>query len=671
MPTQGTAATHTDAMPYWLASLDADALTELMTRRPDVLVPLPSTLVELADRLSSPSSVRLAVQDFDRLRVDILAAAQTLSGEVTADTVAGRFIPRADRSLVADTLARLCELGLIWPVGDSFRLVAPLRAAGVRGVGRMVLHLEPPTPRLASIGVDAIDELAGAAVLPTLQGVAQLIELCSVTPLETLRSGGVGVKELRRVAKALGADDPTVRLWLALAYHADLVDADDGRIMPTSAADDWLAGTPSQRLVPLLMTWWRMPASPTVPDGNGKLPTALIHAYQDHDRETRQDLIGWLAAQQPGAALVDRAELLTLLSWRQPYDYGEPGAMDDVAAAILAEAERLGVWAAEGISTWGRALMSDERVDLAAIVERVLPPPTGTVRLQADLTAVVGGIPTVELGTLLDLAADAGERDTASVWRFSPTSVRRALTAGYTADRLLAELASMSAHTLPQPLEYLVRDAARRHGELTVAPVGCCVLADDPALLTEVVAHRGLTELRARLLAPGVLASAKSAPETLALLRKHGYAPVTVDDSGAPSLERVIPERARRRPRPTPVALPRPPAVVPPKSDLRALAAELLDDRIVDPDPSPHVYNTALRQHGDHLSNQELALLFDAVVSESPVRITYLDQSGRSSSRVITPLDIMGDLVEAWCHLREDERHFLVSRIQRVDPVTS
>jgi predicted DNA-binding transcriptional regulator YafY len=78
-----------------------------------------------------------------------------------------------------------------------------------------------------------------------------------------------------------------------------------------------------------------------------------------------------------------------------------------------------------------------------------------------------------------------------------------------------------------------------------------------------------------------------------------------------------------------------------------------------------------VRQHGDHLSNQELALLTDALDTETPVQITYLDQNDHSSSRVITPLDVLGGLVEAWCHLREDERHFLISRIQRVDPVTS
>jgi hypothetical protein len=661
-------------MPYWLASRTVDELAELLARRPDVLVPMPSSLVELAERLAAPQSVRLVVHGFDRTRVDMLAAAQSVRGDPTVDTVVARFEQPVDRALVADALAELCRFGLAWPVGDGrFRLVRSLQAAGSRGALRIRLHTEPPEPRLVSPGVDVLDKSAGAAALVTVQGVGQLIELCAGTPLETLRSGGVGVKEIRRAAKALSTSELSVRLWLTVAYHADLVDNDDGEIVPTVAADGWLAGTPAERLVPLLMTWWRLPSAPTAPDTNGKPPTALLHAHYDTDRQLRHDLIGWLAQRRPGDALADRAELLDTLCWRTPYDYGEPATLVDTADAILREAAEFGVWVDEGLSTWGRALASGAtcRDDvLADAVARAVPAATGHVRLQADLTAVVTGVPTAELSALLDLAADAGERDTASVWRFSPTSVRRALAAGYTASGLLEALTEVSTHALPQPLEYLVRDAERRHGELTVAPVGCCVLGDDPALLAEVVAHRGLIGLRPRLLAPGVLASAAPVEETLALLRKHGYAPVTVDGAGLPVVERVRPRRARPRPRPTQSPTPRP-VVAPPVGDLRSLAEELLAAGVVEPVVLPPGPAADIRQYGDHLSNRELALLTDALETEQPIRITYLDQNDRVSSRTITPLAVLGGLMEAWCHLRDDERHFLISRIQRVDAPAS
>ena len=44
-----------------------------------------------------------------------------------------------------------------------------------------------------------------------------------------LRDGGIGVRELRRVAKQLDTDEPTVRLWLETAAAAGLIAADRGR----------------------------------------------------------------------------------------------------------------------------------------------------------------------------------------------------------------------------------------------------------------------------------------------------------------------------------------------------------------------------------------------------------------------------------------------------------
>lgn len=160
---------------------------------------------------------------------------------------------------------------------------------------------------------------------------------------------------------------------------------------------------------------------------------------------------------------------------------------------------------------------------------------------QADLTAVVAGSPSAHVAELLDEVADREGRGTASTWRFSPASVRRALDTGATSTEILDRLATVAAGDLPQPLVYLVNDVARRHGHLAVVPLACAVLSEDPALLAEVARTRSLAPLAPRLLAPTVLASAKPVPETLALLRAAGYAPVRRDVQ-----EQLVLERGRR-----------------------------------------------------------------------------------------------------------------------------
>lgn len=775
-----------DTLPAWLATLDEDALAELLRLRPGIVDPPPGSLVTLADRLSLPESVRRAMKHLNRTEVDVVAAAQTLDGELTVSGVLSR-VGDVDRVVIEDALTGLGRLGLAWPTGDdTFALVAPLRGGGsamlrlgnaldvllmtlddravsvltnrlgieeietraqaldaitatltdadrvrsiaagmspdatylleemvwqepvlrttrhpwedtddwgtpqqrelvdaglllprdatavelprevalaLRGPGAaMTLHLRPPEPRTVDVDVAGIDRTAGAAAVPTVYGVAQLVELCSTAPLVALRTGGVGVKELRRAAKTLGTEENRVRFWLTLAYHADLLDNDDGSILPTDDADEWLAADTAQRLVPLLMTWWRLPSAPTMPGEDGKPGPALTLPMDTTDRELRHDLVGWFAERPPGEAVTDLTDVLDVLTWRSPYVHGDTVA--GPAFATVEEAERLGVLAGGALSSWGRALVSD--TDLAEPLRDALPAATGSARLQADLTAMVAGIPTTALGALLDLAAEPGERDTASTWRFTPASVRRALDSGYTADRLLAELGAASTHELPQPLVYLVGDVARRHGEVEVLKVACCLRSDDAPLLAEIVAHRGLAELKPHLIAPTVVGSAKPVRETLALLRKHGYSPMATSDNGTPVVERPVSRRARNSSkqwhRPAPTRQPLTPA------ELRQLAKTLLADGVTEAptfDPAPTT-RQRLSAHAEHLTGAELELLADAINNEKQVEIDYTDQNDRRTRRVITPLDHNEDFLVAWCHLRDDERNFLLSRIRSV-----
>ena len=67
---------------------------------------------------------------------------------------------------------------------------------------------------------------------------------------------------------------------------------------------------------------------------------------------------------------------------------------------------------------------------------------------------------------MVEQAADVESRGTATVYRFGADSVRRALDAGTTADECTLEEASPNG--VPQPLSYLVRDVARRHGLVRV-----------------------------------------------------------------------------------------------------------------------------------------------------------------------------------------------------------
>ncbi len=184
--------------------------------------------------------------------------------------------------------------------------------------------------------------------------------------------------------------------------------------------------------------------------------------------------------------------------------------------------------------------------------------PEGSDRLlvAGDLTVVApdGLAPGVE--ARLALLAD---REPGGAWRIHEPSLRRALDEGLTAADVLGFLRERSTTPLPQALEYLVADAARRHGRLRVGEAST-YLRGDPALVAEVVRSANGRRLGLRELAPGVAVTQRPQRDLLAGLRKAGEAPLAEEIDGSPRLELRKAVRHQGRPLPGDLGAPRPAA---------------------------------------------------------------------------------------------------------------
>jgi hypothetical protein len=212
------------------------------------------------------------------------------------------------------------------------------------------------------------------------------------------------------------------------------------------------------------------------------------------------------------------------------------------------------------------------------------------------------------------------------VWRFTPASVRRALDAGTTPDDLVEAL--RAAGTLPQAVEYLIHDVARRHGSLRVRAVGCVLHGLDPVLLAEVAADRKLAALGLTALAPTVLASTRTPADTLSALRAAGYAPVAEDATGEVMLEVPTQRRAER-----PVTVRRVRRQVPcvrrprrrrwPRSCWRRRSTSL---RAAAPCSGGPAYDFR------GLPFDDAVRLSEALENATPVRIVYVDGDGRRTT---------------------------------------
>jgi hypothetical protein len=276
------------------------------------------------------------------------------------------------------------------------------------------------------------------------------------------------------------------------------------------------------------------------------------------------------AGPPPVAGAVGIGALAELLAWRQPMVWPGPvgGGPDELQAtvrAVLGVAAFLGLAVVEGgrvegggtpagRSSAGRAqagLAAHEWVagtgpgGLAAAAAAALPDGPDRFLLAGDLTVVAPGGLAPGVETRLAGLADR-EAAGPGTWRISDASLRRALDEGRTAEEVLDFLRRHSSTPLPQALEYLVADVARRHGRLRVGGA-TTYLRGDPASVAGAVRSAAGRRLGLRELAPGVAVTGRSQRELLAALRKAGESPLAEEPDGSPRPEGSRPVRHVQR----------------------------------------------------------------------------------------------------------------------------
>jgi len=314
---------------------------------------------------------------------------------------------------------------------------------------------------------------------------------------------------------------------------------------------------------------------------------------------------------------------------------------------VLREATTLGLVAHDAVTSATRELLvvargpgDDPDGAAAAALRRALPEPIDHVLLQADLTAVAPGRLEPELAAALDRVADVESAGSATVYRISEASVRRALDLGQTAADLHELFSKRSATPVPQGLTYMVDDVARRHGRLRGGAAASFLRSEDEALIAEVMVHPEAERLELRRIAPTVLISTQPLVEVLEALRAAGLSPVAEDDVGGVLDLRPRGRRtAARRPE-------RAVGTAPTLSDdqITALVAQLrAGDRAASNARGRGATGNPTRSP---TTSATVAVLAEAARSGRSVWIGYVDAHGTASQRVVRPLRVGGGVLE-------------------------
>ncbi|HVL83564.1 MAG TPA: helicase-associated domain-containing protein [Pseudonocardia sp.] len=537
----------------------------------------------------------------------------------------------------------LLRAGLLVPVYGYGELPREV-AVSAWAIGRVALTGPPSLPA----ATPAPREAATAAVEELLRGMTALLDEAGAAGIAALKKGGVGARERARLAKALAATADDVGLWIDLAAAAGLLAPVDARYAPTAGYDPWREAPPGERWAALGRAWWGLEFAPTcraLDDGTDVPPPLPLASGAGMLRRAL------LTAAAGGRSATAAGEAV---DWYCPLHGHDELARGDAVEAALTEAAALGVLAGDALSELGDQLVTGGD-DLGRRCAALLPRARGLLVLQSDLTAVVSGQPSAAAARVLAAAAVAESRGAAATWRFTPASVRAALDAGWTADALRAELTAVSGRELPQPLDYLLADVARRHGSVRVRGVRACVVGGEPEI-AEILHTRSLARLRLARLAPTVLASPLDLDDVLAALRAAGFAPLAEDAGGTVIVEERPERRAGTASRGTR-----------PRADPAELARRLLAAPVAAPVPESTTH-AVLAELTPQLDPAELALLADAVDHGREVSILYRDKQGNRTRREIRPSQLYGRWIDAWCHLRGGRRDFTVANIEGVSP---
>lgn len=451
--------------------------------------------------------------------VELAGALQALTDDALDHLVRARHVPQhaatyfdvaeqllrpesiaaALETVDADALAGLAT-GTTTPALDALGL-------GVAGVAfdDVRRHAATAPERDAGLAHAADDARAAERAFATTLLVGEIVRGAAAQPLQVLARGAVAMSDARRLADALATEPEAVLDAIAIARGARLLASLDATLVAASGSTTWLDA-------PLPQRW---------------------AALRD----------GWLAS-------LDDAERAVATDARD--------AAARFPLATAATLERLGVAERRatqlGLRDGGTTTLAGD--DGAARLATLVPGEIDTAYVQPDLSIVVPGplVPTLE--TRLRLVADLEQRGTASTYRMSLASLSRGLAAGEDEAGILALLTTLSLTGVPQPVAYLVRDAAARFGSVRVLALvegpERTAVRGEPSVVAELAVDHGLAPLRLREESPRRLVTRAEPATVLAALRARRY-PAAMEDADGVLLAPVRHEADVLAPPPTPL----------------------------------------------------------------------------------------------------------------------
>lgn len=307
----------------------------------------------------------------------------------------------------------------------------------------------PAEVEIPSVTASDVDRAAINAHYTLLAITEILVQVDSHPIRATAR--GVAVSDAKWIGRMLGWDPTDISHAFDLAAISELIQPIDGRWQLTEHSERWQIQDAKQKL-----SWF-------------------LHAIASLDDNLPLDL---KPGQQIEAVVKNQYPLFKTSHPLNNFSNLLALAVDGFATELV-----------QTLSTEGPEACAEE-------IASHLPKPVNQLIVQADLTMIAPGPIDYPTDRQIRLFAEPESVSLASNFRLTTTSVVHGMECGLSADDIKATLDRLSTTEIPQPVEYLLKDATEKFGSLTIisSAKGSIIEARDSAMLAQI---KNQSELRA------------------------------------------------------------------------------------------------------------------------------------------------------------------------------
>ena len=558
----------------------------------------------------------------------------------------------------------LLEEGFIIPFNQQTVVLPREVAIYLRG-NTVHRELETSQPSVTGSKRDMRNvHLAAIANITTfLRWTEEVLNFWAQEPATALRSGGLGVRDLKELSLHLGVDESCTAFVAEVAYLSGLLTIDpDDKILPTHQFDIWLTQNASVKWQLLASAWLSTSRVSGLVGKEGSKNVAPLGPELDRSSATTTRRLTLTLLQENSQIAVDIDSLFAAATWLAPAKRAG-GLQKDYILWAMREAEWLGITGQGVLSSYGADFLTGGD---STSVDTDLPKAVDHILIQSDNTAIAPGPLEHEVAQELALIADVESRGGATVFRFSEGSIRRGFDHGRTGEEIAKFLAKTSKTPMPQPLEYLIADVAKKHGKLRVGNTASFIRCEDSALITQILGDKRLDVLGLRKIAPEVLICGNDETEAINILRSCGYLPADEDSRGlllsGPRIQRA---QTKARP-PRIIGEYERPDEIQIEGALRALRTGEKSSR--KQSTMRNIATEALGSLPRSTANETLELLSDYLQNQptKSLSIGYADNNGLVSHRIIDPLKLSAGSLVARDHATGEVQTFRIARITGV-----